>query len=165
MLDYISQQDSMCYLSEFVFFLIWQVLDDDSDCDSAELDHSCSAEPGQPPTNWWKADISTQMSCTSGQCVLLLLCQTLVNLQRQPLDEGGMEWRQENKTLSENPEYRSPGCEARELATLAQQSVFCSETALLKLIALHLREASNKTVCSSLLSSSMLVFYIYSLIL
>uniref|UniRef100_M4ATN6 Mitogen-activated protein kinase kinase kinase 12 n=1 Tax=Xiphophorus maculatus TaxID=8083 RepID=M4ATN6_XIPMA len=25
---------------------------DDSDCDSAELDHSCSAEPNQPPTNW-----------------------------------------------------------------------------------------------------------------
>ncbi|XP_008406719.1 mitogen-activated protein kinase kinase kinase 12 [Poecilia reticulata] len=25
---------------------------DDSDCDSAELDHSCGAEPNQPPTNW-----------------------------------------------------------------------------------------------------------------
>ncbi|XP_054879827.1 mitogen-activated protein kinase kinase kinase 12-like isoform X1 [Poeciliopsis prolifica] len=25
---------------------------DDSDCDSAELDHSCCAEPNQPPTNW-----------------------------------------------------------------------------------------------------------------
>ncbi|XP_015258503.1 PREDICTED: mitogen-activated protein kinase kinase kinase 12-like isoform X1 [Cyprinodon variegatus] len=29
-----------------------QGLYDDSDCDSAELDHSCSAEPSQPPTNW-----------------------------------------------------------------------------------------------------------------
>uniref|UniRef100_A0A669CTH0 mitogen-activated protein kinase kinase kinase n=1 Tax=Oreochromis niloticus TaxID=8128 RepID=A0A669CTH0_ORENI len=25
---------------------------DDSDCDSAELDHSCTADPSQPPTNW-----------------------------------------------------------------------------------------------------------------
>uniref|UniRef100_A0A3B5BAA7 Mitogen-activated protein kinase kinase kinase 12 n=1 Tax=Stegastes partitus TaxID=144197 RepID=A0A3B5BAA7_9TELE len=29
-----------------------QGLYDDSDCDSAELDHSCSAEPSQPPTSW-----------------------------------------------------------------------------------------------------------------
>lgn len=29
-----------------------QGLYDDSDCDSAELDHSGSAEPSQPPTNW-----------------------------------------------------------------------------------------------------------------
>uniref|UniRef100_A0A3P9BFV8 mitogen-activated protein kinase kinase kinase n=1 Tax=Maylandia zebra TaxID=106582 RepID=A0A3P9BFV8_9CICH len=25
---------------------------DDSDCDSAELDHSCTADPSQPPANW-----------------------------------------------------------------------------------------------------------------
>uniref|UniRef100_A0A672JBJ7 Mitogen-activated protein kinase kinase kinase 12 n=1 Tax=Salarias fasciatus TaxID=181472 RepID=A0A672JBJ7_SALFA len=30
----------------------YEGLYDDSDCDSAELDHSCSAEPSQPPTNW-----------------------------------------------------------------------------------------------------------------
>uniref|UniRef100_A0A3P9HYA6 Mitogen-activated protein kinase kinase kinase 12 n=1 Tax=Oryzias latipes TaxID=8090 RepID=A0A3P9HYA6_ORYLA len=29
-----------------------QCLYDDSDCDSTELDHSCGAEPSQPPTNW-----------------------------------------------------------------------------------------------------------------
>ncbi|RVE73425.1 hypothetical protein OJAV_G00046090 [Oryzias javanicus] len=29
-----------------------QCLYDDSDCDSTELDHSCGAEPTQPPTNW-----------------------------------------------------------------------------------------------------------------
>uniref|UniRef100_A0A3Q2QRZ6 Mitogen-activated protein kinase kinase kinase 12 n=1 Tax=Fundulus heteroclitus TaxID=8078 RepID=A0A3Q2QRZ6_FUNHE len=29
-----------------------QGLYDDSDCDSAELDHSCGAEPSQPPTHW-----------------------------------------------------------------------------------------------------------------
>uniref|UniRef100_A0A8C4F3I0 Mitogen-activated protein kinase kinase kinase 12 n=1 Tax=Dicentrarchus labrax TaxID=13489 RepID=A0A8C4F3I0_DICLA len=30
----------------------YEGLYDDSDCDSAELDHSGSAEPSQPPTNW-----------------------------------------------------------------------------------------------------------------
>uniref|UniRef100_A0A8D3D7L6 Mitogen-activated protein kinase kinase kinase n=1 Tax=Scophthalmus maximus TaxID=52904 RepID=A0A8D3D7L6_SCOMX len=30
----------------------YEGLYDDSDCDSAELDHSCSAEPGQPPPSW-----------------------------------------------------------------------------------------------------------------
>uniref|UniRef100_A0A1A8FUE6 Mitogen-activated protein kinase kinase kinase 12 n=1 Tax=Nothobranchius korthausae TaxID=1143690 RepID=A0A1A8FUE6_9TELE len=30
----------------------YEGLYDDSDCDSAELDHSCGAEPSQPPTNW-----------------------------------------------------------------------------------------------------------------
>ncbi|XP_008278970.1 mitogen-activated protein kinase kinase kinase 12-like [Stegastes partitus] len=30
----------------------YEGLYDDSDCDSAELDHSCSAEPSQPPTSW-----------------------------------------------------------------------------------------------------------------
>ncbi|XP_071778799.2 mitogen-activated protein kinase kinase kinase 12-like [Centroberyx gerrardi] len=30
----------------------YEGLYDDSDCDSAELDHSGSAEPGRPPTNW-----------------------------------------------------------------------------------------------------------------
>uniref|UniRef100_A0A3B3H7T8 Mitogen-activated protein kinase kinase kinase 12 n=1 Tax=Oryzias latipes TaxID=8090 RepID=A0A3B3H7T8_ORYLA len=29
-----------------------ECLYDDSDCDSTELDHSCGAEPSQPPTNW-----------------------------------------------------------------------------------------------------------------
>ena len=29
-----------------------QALYDDSDCDSAELDHSGSAEPSRPPSNW-----------------------------------------------------------------------------------------------------------------
>uniref|UniRef100_A0A8C8A157 Mitogen-activated protein kinase kinase kinase 12 n=1 Tax=Oryzias sinensis TaxID=183150 RepID=A0A8C8A157_9TELE len=29
-----------------------QCLYDDSDCDSTELDHSCGAEPSQPPINW-----------------------------------------------------------------------------------------------------------------
>uniref|UniRef100_A0A3Q3AIE3 Mitogen-activated protein kinase kinase kinase 12 n=1 Tax=Kryptolebias marmoratus TaxID=37003 RepID=A0A3Q3AIE3_KRYMA len=33
-------------------FLLNQALYDDSDCDSAELDHSCGAEPSQPPNNW-----------------------------------------------------------------------------------------------------------------
>lgn len=33
-------------------FLSNQGLYDDSDCDSAELDHSGSAEPSQPPGNW-----------------------------------------------------------------------------------------------------------------
>lgn len=33
-------------------FLLNQGLYDDSDCDSAELDHSGSAEPSQPPSNW-----------------------------------------------------------------------------------------------------------------
>lgn len=32
---------------------------DDSDCDSAELDHSCCADPSQAPSNWWKHDSST----------------------------------------------------------------------------------------------------------
>uniref|UniRef100_A0A8D3E3R0 mitogen-activated protein kinase kinase kinase n=1 Tax=Scophthalmus maximus TaxID=52904 RepID=A0A8D3E3R0_SCOMX len=32
--------------------ILRQGLYDDSDCDSAELDHSCSAEPGQPPPSW-----------------------------------------------------------------------------------------------------------------
>uniref|UniRef100_A0A3Q3FI71 Mitogen-activated protein kinase kinase kinase 12 n=1 Tax=Labrus bergylta TaxID=56723 RepID=A0A3Q3FI71_9LABR len=32
--------------------ILRQGLYDDSDCDSAELDHSGSAEPSQPPTNW-----------------------------------------------------------------------------------------------------------------
>uniref|UniRef100_A0A3P8SFU5 Mitogen-activated protein kinase kinase kinase 12 n=1 Tax=Amphiprion percula TaxID=161767 RepID=A0A3P8SFU5_AMPPE len=32
--------------------ILQQGLYDDSDCDSAELDHSCSAEPCQPPTSW-----------------------------------------------------------------------------------------------------------------
>lgn len=32
--------------------LNYEGLYDDSDCDSAELDHSCSGEPGQPPNNW-----------------------------------------------------------------------------------------------------------------
>uniref|UniRef100_A0A3P8VVG0 Mitogen-activated protein kinase kinase kinase 12 n=1 Tax=Cynoglossus semilaevis TaxID=244447 RepID=A0A3P8VVG0_CYNSE len=32
--------------------ILRQGLYDDSDCDSTELDHSCSAEPSQPPTNW-----------------------------------------------------------------------------------------------------------------
>uniref|UniRef100_A0A669DKV0 Mitogen-activated protein kinase kinase kinase 12 n=1 Tax=Oreochromis niloticus TaxID=8128 RepID=A0A669DKV0_ORENI len=30
----------------------YEGLYDDSDCDSAELDHSCTADPSQPPTNW-----------------------------------------------------------------------------------------------------------------
>lgn len=38
------------------FFLplmfVLQGLYDDSDCDSAELDHSGIAEPSQPTTNW-----------------------------------------------------------------------------------------------------------------
>uniref|UniRef100_A0A8C6MF03 mitogen-activated protein kinase kinase kinase n=1 Tax=Nothobranchius furzeri TaxID=105023 RepID=A0A8C6MF03_NOTFU len=37
---------------EFIpLFVLNQGLYDDSDCDSAELDH-CGAEPSQPPTNW-----------------------------------------------------------------------------------------------------------------
>ncbi|KAM9408696.1 mitogen-activated protein kinase kinase kinase 12-like [Pholidichthys leucotaenia] len=32
--------------------LNYEGLYDDSDCDSAELDHSCGAEPSQPPTSW-----------------------------------------------------------------------------------------------------------------
>uniref|UniRef100_A0A3P8QB39 Mitogen-activated protein kinase kinase kinase n=1 Tax=Astatotilapia calliptera TaxID=8154 RepID=A0A3P8QB39_ASTCA len=30
----------------------YEGLYDDSDCDSAELDHSCTADPSQPPANW-----------------------------------------------------------------------------------------------------------------
>uniref|UniRef100_A0A8C8E3N5 mitogen-activated protein kinase kinase kinase n=1 Tax=Oryzias sinensis TaxID=183150 RepID=A0A8C8E3N5_9TELE len=30
----------------------YECLYDDSDCDSTELDHSCGAEPSQPPINW-----------------------------------------------------------------------------------------------------------------
>lgn len=32
--------------------LNYEGLYDDSDCDSTELDHSCSGDPGQPPNNW-----------------------------------------------------------------------------------------------------------------
>uniref|UniRef100_A0A3Q2WZY6 mitogen-activated protein kinase kinase kinase n=1 Tax=Haplochromis burtoni TaxID=8153 RepID=A0A3Q2WZY6_HAPBU len=32
--------------------ILQQGLYDDSDCDSAELDHSCTADPSQPPANW-----------------------------------------------------------------------------------------------------------------
>lgn len=46
-------------------FLSNQGLYDDSDCDSAELDHSGSAEPSQPPGNWWKSHTPAQTKKTS----------------------------------------------------------------------------------------------------
>lgn len=59
-----------------------QGLYDDSDCDSAELDHSGSAEPSQPPANWWKHDTSTHSDiCRSGLWMPLSLLPDLRNTE------------------------------------------------------------------------------------